>query len=144
MSSYVPDKPVAPEPVESVPLFGLDNGVWRAAWFFAYVGMVLLAMPASRGACLWQHFMLHAWWWVGAALFANGVNSLVCELVDESRQRAFARAQEAYARELLAVMQKQPIRALERSRETGELEPVYAPLRERPLIDKEMGVRVRT
>lgn len=141
--AHMPDKPVPPEPTKSVSLFGLDNGVWRAAWFFAYVGMVLLALPASRGACLWQHFMLHSWWWVFAALFANGVHGLACELADDAKAAAFRRAQERYAAELLAVMQKQPIRALERSKETGELEPVYAPLRERPLIDKEMGVRVR-
>lgn len=141
--AHMPDKPVAPVPAESVPLFGLDNGVWRAAWFFAYVGMVLLAMPASRGACLWQHFMLHAWWWVGAALFANGINGLACELVDEAAQAEFRLAQEAYARELLEAMQKQPLVRIERNPETGELEDVRVPLRERPMIDKEMGVRVR-
>lgn len=137
------DKSELPEPTKSVSLFGLDNGVWRAAWFFAYVGMVLLALPSSRGACWWQHLMLHSWWWFGAALFADSVNGLVCDFVDEARREELLRAQGVRARELIAAMQRRPIRALQLSSQTGELEPEYAPPRERPMIDREMGVRVR-
>ena len=141
--AHMPDKPEPPTPTESVSLFGVADGWRRLSALAVYFGMCALTVRSCLGCAFWQLCMLHVWWFLGAQLVASGLNGIVCELVDAAKQSAFAKEQARHAAELLAAMQKQPIRALERSKETGKLEPVYAPLRERPLIDKEMGVRVR-
>lgn len=129
-------KPEPPAPVESVSLFGCHDGVRRLVTIGAYFGCCMLTVRSCSGCSLLQLIMLHAWWWLCACYLAREINGFVCELINEDAQRAYAKA-------LMDAMISRPIRHLERSRETGELEPVYAPFRERPLIDPEMGVRER-
>jgi len=134
--AYSTDKPEPPAKTESVSVFGLDNGVWRLAFLGSYFGACALTLPSTVGCSLGQLFMLHSWWFLFACYMAKSANGLVCELVDEEKQRAHARA-------LTAWMTSRPIRFLERKHPDGELEPVYAPERARPLLDPEMGVRIR-
>ena len=141
--AHMPDKPEPPTPTESVSLFGVADGWRRLSALGGYFGMCALTVRSCLGCDFWQLCMLHVWWFLGAQLVANGLNGIVCELVDAAKQSAFAKEQARYAAELLAAMQKQPLVRIERNPETGQLEDVRVPLRERPLIDKEMGVRVR-
>jgi hypothetical protein len=143
-SSPPPERPEPPKPTEHVSLFGVANGVWRFAFLGFYFFACGITLPSCRGCSLGQLLFLHSWWWLCACYFAQEANAFVCELADEAALRAHDEALRAYTKVFAEWMGKRPIRSLERKDPDGELEPVYAPVRERPLIDREMGVRVRT
>jgi hypothetical protein len=135
---YAYSKPEPPAKTENVSVFGMHNGVWRLTFLLTYFGMCTLTIRSCLGCEAWQLAMLHTWWASCAAFLAQAMNELVCELVDEDKQRA-------YARELVEALARAPkSNRLELDAGTGQYEQVPLAPHERPMIDKDMGVRIRT
>lgn len=141
--AYKPEPPTPPAPTESVKLFGVHDGARRLGFLAGYFGMCMLTIKSCLGCPFSQLLMLHAWWFVCGCFVARALNEYLSGLANETQQRSFVEAQRAHARAVIEAMAKQPLLRIERNPATDALEDVRAPLRERPLIDKEMGVRVR-
>jgi hypothetical protein len=142
-------KPEPPPKTEGVSVFGLGNGVWHLAFIGSYFGLCALTLKSCQGAALWQVFMLHSWWLFIAGMVARNANGLACELVDARAQRLHAEAMVLFLKaEAEEMARTRKVERWERSAPGAELEPVYAPpsrhvTGERPMLDKDLGVRVR-
>lgn len=146
--TYAPPPPEPlppPAKTESITVFGVRNGVWRftflACFFYLSAGTVLSCRGSYPG--LLPLLALHLFWWIIAAYCAHTHNRWACFEADlralAGHKAATKATEDGYVKLLKEAEEAQPIRSLERNRETDELEPVRAPL----LIDPRMGVQDR-
>lgn len=134
MNVYAPEPPIQSDHTE---FLGMKRFVFRATFVFIFFG-------ATAGFVRTEHLNggHPSFWAILGVLSLYAAFALLQALWMERdivliKNRRLA---EQYEKDLQLAQDAQPIRSLVRSAETGELEPVRAPLKApRPLLDATLG-----